>query len=276
MVAVMTKALPRAVAAGLLALLAVPGLARPAAAPPSADEMIARAHLAMFYPGEDMRARVTMRLVSRAGGERRRELTMTRRDLQDGGEQRYFIYFHRPPDVRDMTFLVWKYPGRDDDRWLYVPAIKLVRRIAASDRRSSFAGSDFSYEDISGREPEEDTHTLVREEKTGARDAYVVESVPKDPGSVDFGRKLSWIDKATWLPLKEEYYDRRGELARVFTAEEVKAVQGFWTVTKRLMKNVQTGHSTEAVLSDVRYNLKLAPDLFSERALRAPPAELTR
>jgi hypothetical protein len=265
--------------AGWVALgasLAVLAPARPAAAQPAADDIMARAHLAMYYPGEDLRARVTMRLTSKAGGERLRELTMTRRDLKEGGEQRYFIYFHRPPDVREMTFLVWKYPGKDDDRWLYVPALKLVRRIAASDKRSSFAGSDFSYEDVSGREPEEDTHKLLREEKAGERSAWVVESIPKEPGSVDFGRKLSWIDKTTWLPLKEEYYDRRGELARVFTAEELREVQGFWTVTKRVMKNVQTGHWTEAVFQDIRYNQRLAPDLFTERALRAPPSELTK
>jgi len=269
-------ALNRAVAAVILALLTVSWLAQPSAAQPSPDQIMSRAHLAMYYPGEDMRARVTMRLVSRDGKERLRELTMTRRDLQDGGEQRYFIYFHRPPDVRDMTFLVWKYPGKDDDRWLYIPALKLVRRIAASDKRSSFAGSDFSYEDISGREPEEDTHKLIREDKAGARDTYVVESVPKDPGSVDFGRKLSWIDKVRGLPLKEEYFDRRGDLARVFTAEDITEIQGFWTVTRRVMKNAQTGHRTEAVFADVRYDQKLSPDLFSERALRAPPAELMR
>lgn len=261
-----------ALAVGLALLAPV----RSAVAQPSADEIIAKAHLAMFYAGEDLRARVTMRLVSRDGRERLRELTMTRRDLRDGGEQRYFIYFHRPPDVRDMTFLVWKYPGRDDDRWLYVPALKLVRRIAANDKRSSFAGSDFSYEDVSGREPEEDVHKLLREERVGERPAYVVESVPEDPASVNFSRKLSWIDKATWLPLKEEYYDRRGELSRVFTAEELNEVQGFWTVVKRVMKNVQTGHRTEALLDGVRYDQRLSPDLFSERALRAPPPELTR
>jgi hypothetical protein len=250
--------------------------AAPAAGQPAAEEIMTRAHLAMFYPGEDMRARVTLRLVSRDGKERVRELTMSRRDLRDGGEQRYFIYFHRPPDVRDMTFLVWKYPERDDDRWLYVPALKLVRRIAARDKRSSFAGSDFSYEDISGREPEEDTHRLLREEPVGERAAYVVESVPKDPASVDFGRKVSWIDRATWLPLKEEYDDRRGELSRVFTAGELREIQGFWTVTRRVMRNVQTGHWSEAVLADVVYDQNLSPDLFSERALRAPPAELSR
>jgi len=276
MMPVVALSLRRAGRVALGASLAVLALAPPVAAQPAAEEIMAKAHLAMFYPGEDMRARVTMRLVSRDGKERVRELTMSRRDLQDGGEQRYFIYFHRPPDVRDMTFLVWKYPGKDDDRWLYIPALKLVRRIAASDKRSSFAGSDFSYEDVSGREPEEDTHKLLKEEKVGERAAYVVESVPKDPASVDFGRKVSWIDRATWLPLKEEYYDRRGELSRLFTAEEVKEVQGFWTVTRRVMKNVQTGHWSESVMAEVRYNQKLLPELFTERALRAPPPELSR
>jgi outer membrane lipoprotein-sorting protein len=241
---------------------------------PSAEEIMRRSHLAMYYPGEDVRARITMRLVSKDGGERVREMTMTRRNVREGGEQRYFVFFHRPPDVRDLAFLVWKYPGRDDDRWLYVPALKLVRRIAASDKHTSFVGSDFSYEDVSGREPEDDSHKLLREEPVAGRQAYVVESVPKDPA--DFSRKLSWIDKTMWLPLKEEYYDRRGDLARVYTAEEVKEVQGFWTAVKRSMKNVQSGHRTDVVLDDVRYKQKLSPDLFSERALRAPPAELIR
>lgn len=252
------------------------GVSAAVAQAPSGEEVMRRSHLAMYYPGEDMRARVTMRLVSRDGGERVREMTMTRRNVKEGGEQRYFIFFHRPPDVRDLAVLVWKYPARDDDRWLYVPALKLVRRIAASDKHTSFVGSDFSYEDVSGREPDDDTHKLLREDRAAGREAWVVESVPRESGSADFSRKLSWIDKATGLPLKEEYFDRRGDLARVFTAEELKEIQGFWTVTKRVMKNVQSGHSTEAVLADVRYNLKLSPDLFSERALRAPPAELVR
>ena len=175
-----------------------------------------------------------------------------------------------------MAFLVWKYPARDDDRWLYVPALKLVRRIAASDKHTSFVGSDFSYEDVSGREPEEDVHKVLREEKAGGRDAFVVESVPRAAGEAEFSRKLSWIDKATRLPLKEEYYDRRGDLARVFTAEELKEVQGFWTIVKRTMKNTQSGHWTEIVYGEVRYNRNLTPELFGERSLRVPAAELIK
>ena len=242
----------------------------------TAEEIMRRSNLAFYYAGDDMKARVLMRLISKDGAERVRELTMLRKDLQEGGAQRYFIYFHRPPDVRDMTFMVWKYPGKDDDRWLYIPALKLVRRIAANDKRSSFVGSDFSYEDVSGREVEEDAHKLVREDRQGERETYVLASLPRDPGSVDFGRKLSWIDKATWLPLKEEYYDKRGDLSRVFTADELSQIQGFWTITKRTMRNVQTGHRTEAAFQETRYNLKLPPDLFTERSLRAPPPELTR
>jgi len=116
----------------------------------AAEEVVGRAHKVFFYPGNDMRAKVRMRLVSKEGSERLRELTMLRKNLPDGAQQRFFIYFHSPADVRDMTFMVWKHPPRDAERWLFLPALNLVRRIAANDRRSSFIGSDFSYEDIPG------------------------------------------------------------------------------------------------------------------------------
>ncbi len=242
----------------------------------SAEEIIRRSNLAEYYPGNDMKARVLMRLVSKEGGERVRDMTMLRKNLQEGGEQRYFIYFHRPPDIREMTFMVWKYPQKNADRWLFIPALKLVRRIAADDKRSSFVGSDFSYEDVSGRNVDEDTHKLLREEALGGKDTYVIESVPKDLAGSDFGRKVSWIDKRTLVPLKEEYSDKRGDLSKVFSADEVKEIQGFWTITKRTMRDVQTGHRTEATFQEVRYNLGLPETLFSERYLRNPPPEAVR
>ncbi len=157
---------------------------------PSAEEVVRRAHQVLFYPGNDMKAKVHMRLVSKEGRERVRELTMLRKSLAQSGEQRFFIYFYSPADVRDMTFMVWKHPPRDAERWLFLPALNLVRRIAANDKRSSFVGSDFSYEDVSGREVEEDTHTLVREETLNGRPVFVVRSVPKDDKSVDFSYRL--------------------------------------------------------------------------------------
>lgn len=242
----------------------------------SGEEIMRRSNIARYYPGKDMQARMAMRLVAGEGRERIREFTLSRYNLQEGGEQRYFIYFHRPPDVRDTALLVWKYPNRDDDRWLYIPAVKQVRRIAASDKHTSFVGSDFTYEDVSGRDTAEDTHKLLREEKVEGQETFVIESVPREMGGADFSRKVSWIDKVTLLPLKEEYFDSRGDLARVFTAGDVKKVEGFWTMMKRVMKNTQSGHWTEVTFSKVRYNLKLSTEVFSERSLRAPSAELTK
>jgi hypothetical protein len=206
----------------------------------SPEEVMKKSQAAFLYQGRDFKARVVMRLISRGGQERVRELTMLRKNYGEaGGNQRYFIYFFQPADVKDMTFMVYKYPARDDDRWLFVPAINMVRRIAAQDKRSSFVGSDFTYEDISGRDIEDDNHTIIKEERLGNRDCYVIKSTPK-AGDMDYTYRLSWIDKENFLPLKEEYYDRKGELYKVFTADEIKDIKGFPTVTKRTMKNLQS------------------------------------
>jgi len=241
-----------------------------------AEEIVKKSHLAFYYPGHDLKARVLMRLISKDGKERIRELTMLRKDDQEGGQQKYFIYFHQPADVKDTTFMVWKYVGRDDDRWLFIPAINFVRRIAASDKRSSFVGSDFTYEDVSGREPEEDQHSLLRGERCGDSDCFVIKSVPKNPKSADYSFKLAWINKANFMPLKEEYYDKRGELYKVFSADEVRQVQGFWTITKRAMKNTQSGHRTEVTFTNVEYNWGIKDELFTERYLRTPPQKWIR
>ena len=220
-----------------------------------------------------------MQLIDKDGGQRTRVMTMLRRDASEGGNQRYYIYFHEPPDVRRMAFLIWKYPEKEDDRWIFVPAVDLVRRIAASDARSSFVGSDFTYEDVSGRDVASDSHRLSPEDKLADRDCYVVESVPEDP--TDYVRRVSWIDQATFLPLKEEYYDLQKELVRVFSADKIEEIavgegekqKTFPAVTVRTMKSVKTGHRTEVTYTSVSYNVGLTDKFFTERYLRRPPRE---
>ncbi|MHB8173838.1 MAG: outer membrane lipoprotein-sorting protein [Nitrospirota bacterium] len=237
----------------------------------SAVDVMTKSQAAFIYPGKDFKARVMMRLVSSGGQERVRDMTMLKKNFGGpGGEQKYFIYFHRPADVKDMTFMVYKYPGRDADRWLFIPALNMVRRIAAQDKHSSFVGSDFSYEDVSGRNIEDDNHSLMKEAKFGGKDCYVIKSVPK-AGDMDYAYKISWIAKDSYLPLKEEYYDTRNELYKVFTADEIKDIKGFPTVTKRTMKNVQSGHSTEVTYTSTDYNVGIPDSLFSERYMRQPP-----
>jgi hypothetical protein len=258
----------------VLALVALPALGE---SQPSAAEIVGQSQRAFYYPGSDMQASVTMDLVSADGKKRARRLTMLRKNEPGSHNQRYFLYFHEPGDVRRTAFLVWKYPERDDDRWIFIPAVNMVRRVAASDSRSSFVGSDFTYEDISGRDLSGDTHTLVREEQRDGAACYVIESLPKTPA--DYTKKLAWIDKTTLLPRKEEYYDTQNELARIFTADTIEDVvvvaaeekTTIPTITRRTMKNVKSGHWTEVRLSRVGYDVGLEDEIFAERALQNPP-----
>ncbi|MFZ5771852.1 MAG: outer membrane lipoprotein-sorting protein [Thermodesulfobacteriota bacterium] len=237
----------------------------------SPDEIIQRSQTAFFYPGADFKARVMMKLISPGGQERVREMTMLRLNTGGaGGEQKYFMYFFQPAEVKDMTFMVFKYPAKDDDRWLFVPAINMVRRIAMQDKQASFVGSDFTYEDVSGRDLGDDVHELAGEETLNGKECFVIKSTPK-ADSAGYGSKLSWIDKASFLPLQEQYHDRAGGTVRVFTADEVKEVKGFPTITKRTMKNLQSGHRTEVSYVSQDYNVGLEDSLFSERFLRQPP-----
>lgn len=236
----------------------------------TADEIVRNSQEAFLYKGDDFKARVVMKLITAKGKERIREMTMLRKNFgPTGGEQKYFIYFHRPTDVKKMTFMVYKYPGKDDDRWLFVPAINMTKRIAASDKTSSFVGSDFTYENISGRDIEDDTHALEKEEQINGKEVYVVKSTPK-AADVNYSYKLSWIDKEYFLPRKEEYYDLKGKLMKVFTAEKIENIKEIPTVMKRTMENVQSGHRTEVSLMRINYNLGIEDSLFSERYLKRP------
>ena len=240
----------------------------------SAQDIIARERLAFYYAGDDMRTKVLMELINKNGQKRIRLLTMLRKDYRDGGEQKYFMYFHKPSDVKDTTFMVYKYPDRDDDRWLFIPSINLIKRVAANDKYSSFVGSDFTYEDVSGRKPDEDSHALLRKEQISGRNCFVVESIPKE--LLEYTKRVSWIDESNFLPLKEEFYDKQGELYRQFEAFEIKDINGIPTAARRVMKNVKTGHLTEVTFQGTEYNVGIGDDIFSERYLRRPPAEWIR
>jgi len=243
----------------------------------NADDIMERSQRAYYFAGEDAKGMMTMELIDQKGRTRKRVLTMLRRNQEDAGQQKYFMYFHEPGDVRGLTLMVWKYPGRDDDRWIYVPAVDLIRRIAAEDKYSSFVGSDFSYEDVSGRDVSEDTHRLLGDEVLNDSEVFVVESIPRTQAA--FTRRVSWIAADSFLPLKIEYYDAQNQLQRIFTAnaiEDIAAGEGdarhvYRTIMKRTMENVKTGHRTEVAVTSVAYDLALSDDDFSERHMRRPP-----
>ena len=237
------------------------------------EAIVNKANLAAYYQGADGKAKVKMTITNKKGQKREREFTVLRKDVADGGDQKYFVYFRKPADVRKMVFMVHKHTadGKSDDRWLYLPSLDLVKRIAASDKRTSFVGSDFLYEDISGRGIKEDTHELIET----TEEHYVVKNIPRKPGTVEFGSYNVWIDRKTFVPMKMEYYDKSGKAYRVIESKEVKMMGKYPTVVRSEVRNLKTGSKTEMLFTDVKYDIKLK-DIFTERYLRRAPREATR
>jgi len=242
----------------------------------TADEIVEDSNLAYYYAGNDGRANLTMTIIDRRGRVRTREMTLLRKDIKDGGQQKFYVYFRKPSDVSRMVFMVWKQVKGDDDRWLYIPAIDLVKRIASSDKRSSFAGGVFTYEDVSGRRTSDDTHELLDEDKLNGKSVYVVKNTPKDAGEVEFSYYIARIDKKTLLPLKGDYFDKSGKLYRTITVDRIALVDGIPTVFKATAEDLDKGLKTTIVFHDVAYNVGIKERIFTERYLRRPPREVKK
>lgn len=247
------------------------------------DQIVAKANHMAYYQGADGKSKVTMIITDKQGRERNREFNILRLDAgESDGDQNYFVYFLAPSDVRKMVFMVHKHAadGADDDRWLYLPSLDLVKRIAAGDKRTSFVGSDFLYEDVSGRGLDEDTHELTETTDT----MYVVKNTPKKPETVEFAYYNVSINKTTLMPMKMEYYDKNGTLYRTIESvkvEEIKTKEGdtevvYPTVTESVVKDLRTGSTTKMTFSKIAYNIGIKEDVFTERYLRRPPREAMR
>lgn len=253
----------------LMGILAVaPGLSK-ADDSQKVEDIVRRANNVAFYQGEDGRAETRMKIVDGSGREQIRQFTILRKDLEDGEDQQFFVFFQRPSDVKRTAFLVKKHVSGDDDRWLYLPSLDLVKRISSGDKRTSFVGSDFYYEDVSGRSLKADTHTLL--ETTSSH--YIIDNHPVDQGSVEFKHYKIWIDKQTYLPEKTEYYDEQEKLYRTIEALEQEQIDGFTTVTKMKVSDLRTGGFTFSEMRFIKYNIGIPDDVFSERSLRTPPQD---
>jgi outer membrane lipoprotein-sorting protein len=254
----------------------------PAVPTPTVDEIVAKANRVAYYQGKDGKSKVQMTITDKQNRTRNREFNILRQNTPDTEDQKYFVYFQAPADVRRMVFMVHKHADveKDDDRWLYLPNLDLVRRIAAGDKRTSFVGSDFLYEDVSGRSLLEDTHELLRV----TEDRYVIKNVPKKPETVEFSYYLVYIDKKTYMPMKMEYFEKDDKSFRVIESQKLEMVKAtedgkeveYPTVTRSVVKDLKSGSTTEMVFSEVQYNIDLSDDIFTERFLKRPPREAMR
>ncbi len=213
--------------------------------------------------GDTRYSMMDLSLVKANGSKRERKVESWSIDV--GDDTKTMMFFTYPGDVKGTGFLTWNYDeiGKDDDKWLYMPALKKTRRISGSSSKTDyFMGTDFTYDDMGDRNIDEDDHKLLREENLDGYDCYVIESTPKDKREI-YSKKISWIRKDCYMGIKVEYYDKLNKLHRVLNISDIKQVQGYWTRGKMVMENVQTKHKTIITLSNPKYDMKIDPEMFN-------------
>ncbi|MDR2404438.1 MAG: outer membrane lipoprotein-sorting protein [Spirochaetaceae bacterium] len=184
------------------------------------------------------------------------------------GRARTLVVFQQPASVRNTRFLTMENPGGVDDRWIFLPSLGKVRRVAASEGGGSFMGTDFSYDDMSlqNRDTSVDSHRFLREETANGKACYVIESGVKDSGFA-YSKLVQWIDKDLKIPWKAELYDRRGNLIKLTEVLEVKEVQGQLTTSITKMTTLAEGTSTTVYMDIIKYNDPIPEGVFTTNYL---------
>lgn len=218
--------------------------------------------------------KLTMKMTDRHGKERVRETRAFRKYF--GDEKRTAIFYLKPKNIKDTAFLTYDYADKetDDDQWLYLPAMRKVRRISASDRGDYFLGTDLSYEDI-----KLETRVSIKDysRKTIAEDVvdgmhcYIVEETAIDHETAEeLGhlRRESCVDDSIWMARRSQFWDFQNNLLKTTYFKDISKVQGIWTAHTIAVENHKTGHHTVFSFSDVNYTDGVKDSVFTQNALK--------
>lgn len=217
---------------------------------------------------------LTMEMIDRRGKKRVRETRGFRKYY--GDEKRTVIFYLKPRNVKKTAFLTYDYPQaeKDDDQWLYLPAMRKVRRISASDRGDYFLGTDFTYEDIKKESKvsiADYTWKTIGEAEIDGHHTYIVEAIPvneKVAKELGYSKVQHWVDSKIWMVRQSKRWDVRGnELKTIFT-RDIQLVQNIWTAYTIEVSNHKTGHSTRFLFSDFDYSNGVKDKVFTQRALQ--------
>lgn len=191
----------------------------------------------------DTSVNLEMVLRNKYGDETKRSMrSKTLEQANDGDKS--LIIFDNPRDVKGTAFLSHTHKAKSDDQWLFLPALKRVKRIASSNKSGPFMGSEFAFEDISSQEVEKYTYNYLKNEALGDSDHYVIERDPVDRKS-GYSKQIAWIDTQEYRVSKVEFYDRKGSLLKTLTVDGYEQyLDKFWRASKWHMVNHQTGKET--------------------------------
>lgn len=222
--------------------------------------------------GRDSRLEMTMTLFDRQGRTRERRLTVTSLRASGTRGDRVLVRFEAPNDIKGTGLLVWEHPTAEDERFLYLPALGRVRRIAGSEKQESFVGSDLSYEDIGGRELDEYRYAIVERDATWRSPsgesfaAWRLESTNLDAKAV-YPRIVSLVRKDTFVVVAADIFNRRNEPEKRYDVRDLRQVDGIWTAMAVSMANLIQRTRTDLVVTSARYDVGLTESAFTRREL---------
>lgn len=215
----------------------------------------------------DQTADMRMILRNRQGEESIRELRTRALEVKDDGDKSLTI-FDQPLDVKGTALLSFTHPLEPDDQWLYLPALKRVKRITSRNKSGPFMGSEFAYEDLTSQEVEKYSYKFLREDTLDGRKVFVIERYPEYEHS-GYTRQVVWVDQEIYQPLKTVYYDRKNAKLKTLTFSGYKQYEGkFWRPDEMFMENHQTGKTTRLIWSHYQFHTGLTDRDFDRNSLK--------
>ena len=223
--------------------------------------------------GDNQENDMTMILIDKKGRERVRKIHSFTKDF--GEDTHRIMFFLHPPDVKDTGFLTYDYddPAKDDDQWLYLPALRKTKRIASSDKSSSFMGSDFSYADMTRRVLDEWDYKLLKEDLVDGQKVWLIETLPVSKAVEDrYGYKKSivYVRQDNFMVIRAIHVLKSGNKVKYMEVKKIDQIDGIWVAVETWMKttrNKRTLHRTILTMDDIKYNQDLDESIFSVRQL---------
>ena len=215
----------------------------------------------------DTSTNMKMVLRNRQGDESIREIRIKSLEVNDDGDKSITI-FDTPADVKGTSFLSYSHTVTPDDQWLYMPALKRVKRINSANKSGPFMGSQFAYEDLASFEVDKYKYRYIKDDTLNNIDTFVVENYPQYQHS-GYTRQLVWIDKERYIPLKVEYYDRKNGLLKTLTFNDYKQyLDKYWRAHEQSMENHQNGKTTLLTFSNYQFKKGLSDKSFTRNSLK--------
>lgn len=221
---------------------------------------------------QDEYTEMTMTLISKTGKKRIRKVVQYQQ-TDNRGDKKILIRFLSPPDIKGTGLLTLEHHNREDEQWLYLPALRRVRRISAAEKSDNFVGTDFTYQDLKSEDMDQYHYRLTGEESIDSIPCYVVEAIPSTKSERKksaYGKRIFWISKDHFVLVQVHFFDKKGKLFKILNASEIREIDktNKWRAWHIEIKNLQNGHRTILKYDHIKINRGVPSRFFSKRYLK--------